>query len=224
MRFLRENKKLIIAAMSLPVFFFYFDNRIISFLKNYYVNKSALYAVLEHATPFMNFISHGSTQIAFAVVLYLAGKFLKQKYSLAGKSLLIGIISSGIVVQILKHLIGRVRPRLTENLLFVGPSFKSGYDSFPSGHSTVAFCLAYVLASYFPRYKAVFYSVAIMIGLERVEGMAHFPSDVLAGAVIGIATAKWLSAKVFPLFSSETCAECADLNESGRELVQEHRS
>jgi membrane-associated phospholipid phosphatase len=198
MHYLRENKHLVWVALSLPVFLLYLDKIIVLFLKNYYYKKSALYAVLEHATAFMNFISHGSTQIALAVVLYLAGRFLNQKYRSAGKSLLIGIISSGIVVQILKHLIGRVRPRLTEDVMFMGPSLKNGYDSFPSGHSTAAFCIAYVMASYFPRYKAVFYCVAVMIGLERVEGLAHFPSDVLAGGLIGTLIAKLLTAKLFP--------------------------
>jgi membrane-associated phospholipid phosphatase len=220
MHYLRENKKLVLVALSLPLFLFYLDSHIVFFLKNYYVKKSAVYEVLEHATPFMNFISHGSTQIAFAIVLYLAGKFSNQKYSSAGKSLLIGIISSGMVVQILKHLIGRVRPRLTENLVFVGPSFKNGYDSFPSGHTTVAFCMAYVLASHFPRYKAVFYCVAIMIGLERVEGIAHFPSDVLAGGLIGIVIAKLLSMKLFP---SESPSLCNNSGESRGNLMQEDR-
>jgi membrane-associated phospholipid phosphatase len=220
MHYLRENKKLVFIALSLPLFFFYLDTIIVSFLKIYYVKKSAVYTVLEHATPFMNFISHGSTQIAFAVLLYLAGRFLNQKYSSAGKSLLIGIISSGIVVQILKHFIGRVRPRLTENLVFAGPSFKNGYDSFPSGHATVAFCMAYVLASHFPRYKAVFYCVAIMIGLERVEGLAHFPSDVLAGGLIGIVIAKLLSVKLFPLDSPSLSKSSG---ESPGNLMQEDR-
>ncbi len=125
------------------------------------------------------------------------------------------------VVQVLKHLVGRVRPKLTDNLVLVGPSLKTGYDSFPSGHATVAFCMAYILASYFPRYRVCFYFWAAMIGLERVEGIAHFPSDVLAGAVIGIVIAKLLSVKVF---RSESSALCNNLSGSGRNFVQENRS
>ena len=220
MHYLRENKKLVFIALSLPLFFFYLDTIIVSFLKDYYVKKSVVYEVLEHATPFMNFISHGSTQIGFVLLLYLAGKFSNQKFCSAGKALLIGIISSGVVVQILKHLIGRVRPRITENLVLAGPSFKSGYDSFPSGHTAVAFCLAYTLASYFPRYKVVFYFVAVMIGLERIEGLAHFPSDVLAAGLIGIVIAKLLSVKLFPSKSPSLCDNPGELRGT---LIQEDR-
>ena len=54
-----------------------------------------------------------------------------------------------------------------------------------------------------------------MIGLERVEGIAHFPSDVLAGAVIGIVIAKLLSVKVF---RSESSALCNNLSGSRKKF------
>jgi undecaprenyl-diphosphatase len=221
MQYLRENRKLSFIVLSLPLFFFYLDSTVVSFLKRYYIEKCVLYELLKKLDPFMNFISHGSILITIAIVLYLAGRFFNQKYSSAGKSLLIGIISAGVVVQVLKHLVGRVRPKLTDNLVLMGPSLKTGYDSFPSGHATVAFCMAYILASHFPRYRVFFYFWAAMIGLERVEGIAHFPSDVLAGAVIGIVIAKLLSVKVFP---SESSALCNNLSGSGRNFVQENRS
>ena len=197
MRYLRENKKLILTAMSLPVFFFFLDGVVVSFLKNHYIN-SAAYKLLEHLDAPMNFISHGVTLLTIAISLCLAGRFFDKKYYPAGKSLLVGFIASGLIVQILKHIVGRERPRLTDNLVLAGPSLQSGYDSFPSGHTTVAFCMAYILATHFPRYRVYFYFLATMIGLERVEGIAHFPSDVLAGAITGIVVAKFLLLKVFP--------------------------
>ena len=221
MQYLRENKKLVLTAMSLPLFFFYLDKVVVSFLKNYYIQKSPVYYVLERADPFMNVISHGGAMITVAIVLCAAGKFFNEKYYSAGKSLLVGIISSGIAVQIIKHLVGRMRPRLTDNSVFVGPSIKIGYDSFPSGHTTVAFCVACILSSHFPRYKVFFYFLAAMIGLERVEGIAHFPSDVLAGAALGIAIAKLLPVK---LALPESPVLCNDPAESRREFMQEERS
>jgi undecaprenyl-diphosphatase len=204
MRYLRENKKLIFTAVSLPLFFFYLDRISVSFLKNYVVRKSLVYDIFDYADPFISLISHGITLIAVAIVLFLYGKFFNQKCYSAGKALLIGIISSGVIVQVLKHLVGRVRPRLTDNLVLVGPSLQNGYDSFPSGHTTVAFCVAYILSSYYPRYRVLLYSWAVLIGFARVEGLAHFPSDVLAGAVIGILTAKLLVAKAVPTRSAFT--------------------
>jgi len=205
MRCLRENKKLIFTAMSLPLFFFYLDKTIVSFLKNYIVRKSFVYDIFDYADPFISFISHGSTLITIAIVFFLAGKFYSQKCYSAGKTLFFGVISTGIVVQVLKHLTGRMRPRLTDDLVFVGPSLKKGYDSFPSGHAMTAFCFAYILCSYFPRYRVFFYIWAVLIGLARMEGIAHFPSDVLAGAIIGIVIGKLLIAKALPTGSPALC-------------------
>ncbi len=202
--------------MSLPVFFFFLDRVIVSFLKIYY-KDSALYEVLKYLDYPMNFISHGSTLLAIAAGLYVGGRFLDRKYHLAGRSLLAGIIASGLLVQVLKHIVGRERPRLTDNLVLVGPSLQRGYDSFPSGHTTVSFCMAYILSAYFPRYRAYFYFLATMIGLERVEGIAHFPSDVLAGAIMGTVVAKFLLRRVFPL---ESQTLCESVGESGGGLVR----
>jgi undecaprenyl-diphosphatase len=62
-------------------------------------------------------------------------------------------------------------------------------DSFPSGHTLVTFCLAHVLSFYFPRYRLWFYLAALIVGFERMLCATHFPSDVVAGALLGIAIA-----------------------------------
>jgi membrane-associated phospholipid phosphatase len=202
MRYLKENRNLLFAVMSLPLFFFYLDKLIVSFLKNYVVKKSFIYDIFDYGDPFLILISHGITLMTVAVGLILFGKFYNQKCYSAGKTLLLGFISSGIMVQVLKHLTGRVRPRIKDDLVFMGPSLEKGYDSFPSGHTMEAFCFAYIFSYYFPRYRVFFYSWAVLIGIARVEGIAHFPSDVLAGAVIGIVIAKILIAKTLRADSS----------------------
>jgi membrane-associated phospholipid phosphatase len=212
MQYSKENRNLFCAALVLPLFLLYLDKLTVSFLKTFYHN-SALHGSIETVEPFIRFISHGATLISIAFILYLAGRFLNQRLYSLGRSVLIGFISASVLVQVLKHLIGRARPRLTDNLIFIGPSIKSGYDSFPSGHVTVVFCLAYILSHHFPRYKIFFYLVAVITGLERIEDIYHFPSDVLAGAIVGIATAKLLSLKVF---SSKSPAVCDNLREVER--------
>ena len=56
---------------------------------------------------------------------------------------------------------------------------------FPSGHTTFAFALAWLLARAYPRTAAVWYAVAVAIGWARVEGHAHFSYQVLCGAALG---------------------------------------
>ncbi len=62
---------------------------------------------------------------------------------------------------------------------------------FPSGHTTFAFALAWLLTRAFPRLTPLWFAIAVAIGWSRVEGHAHFAYQVLCGAVFGT-TIGWL--------------------------------
>ncbi len=64
---------------------------------------------------------------------------------------------------------------------------------FPSGHTTFAFALAWLLTQTHPRLAPLWYAVAIAIGWSRVEGDAHFPYQVLCGAGLGTLVAWGIS-------------------------------
>src|SRR5207237_4670245 len=85
-------------------------------------------------------------------------------------------LDTELVVQALKFITNRTRPNLAD------------HRSFPSGHAASAFALASVLSSeYHNKPLVVFgsYGFATAVSLARVGGLNHFPSDVVAGAVIG---------------------------------------
>lgn len=104
----------------------------------------------------------------------------------AGLSL-IALAVSGLTVQAIKHLAGRPRPRLADHGDFTwGPSFAGGHDSFPSGHTISAFAMAAVLSSFYPSYRWIWYSLAVLVAFTRVYIDAHFASDVFVGAVLGL--------------------------------------
>jgi len=60
---------------------------------------------------------------------------------------------------------------------------------FPSGHTTLAFATAAALGMLFPRLRPLWYAVASVVAIERVAETAHWLSDVVAGAALGIAGA-----------------------------------
>jgi undecaprenyl-diphosphatase len=64
-----------------------------------------------------------------------------------------------------------------------------GTYSFPSGHAAVSFACATVLALAVPRLRWPLYTLAALIAFSRVYVGVHFPFDVLAGAVLGVAIA-----------------------------------
>ena len=61
--------------------------------------------------------------------------------------------------------------------------------SFPSGHATVSFACATVLALAVPRLRLPLFALATLISFSRVYVGVHYPFDVLAGAALGVAIA-----------------------------------
>jgi undecaprenyl-diphosphatase len=61
--------------------------------------------------------------------------------------------------------------------------------SFPSGHSATAFACATVLSVCAPRWRVPFFVLATLIALSRLYNGVHYPTDVVAGALLGVLTA-----------------------------------
>ncbi len=120
---------------------------------------------------------------------------------LAHRAVLVFVVltTSGIAAQVIKHLVGRGRPRLMEQygaFHFDMFSLKATLASFPSGHTITAFAMAWTMALFLPRLRWPLYIVACLVGISRVVIGAHYPSDVLAGAAIGTISAI-LTARAF---------------------------
>lgn len=85
----------------------------------------------------------------------------------------------------LKYLTGRKRPDQADSSRdFDGPV--SGFESFPSGHTSAGFAVATVLAKEKPKRKWLYYGLATAIGWSRMAQNDHWFSDVFAGATIGV--------------------------------------
>lgn len=95
----------------------------------------------------------------------------------------------GLFVTILKRLIGRARPFVSDDggtLVFMPFIWRSEYASIPSGHGTTAFAAAIAIGALWPRTRAVMWIYALLIAASRVVITAHYPSDVIASAFFGI--------------------------------------
>jgi membrane-associated phospholipid phosphatase len=94
-----------------------------------------------------------------------------------------------LVTEVLKYSIGRGRPFVGGEANAFHFSHFAGnpaYYSFPSGHATTAFALALAVSAVWPQARVAMAVYAIVIAATRLVLLAHHPSDVVAGALIGL--------------------------------------
>ena len=104
--------------------------------------------------------------------------------------------AAGVVTPLLKRAFGRARPIQNEGSHSFHP-LNGHFESFPSGHSTNAFAFATAIAGHYDGWvvPTIVYTIATGVAVSRVNDHVHFPSDVVAGALIGHAVAKGIVAR-----------------------------
>ena len=105
--------------------------------------------------------------------------------------------ASAGAVQVLKHVFGRARP---EDIIVI-----SDYGSFPSGHVANAATLAAAAVILFPRLWVLLVGIAwvLLMALSRTALHAHWLSDTLGGALVGVGVVLVLAGLFAPLLERE---------------------
>ena len=124
---------------------------------------------------------NGIIWIAIALIL-----FLNRKYRKIGVFSIVSLIICALAVNvILKPLIHRPRPfsELADITLLI----KAPKDySFPSGHTAASFVMVYIFFRHIKKYFIPVFITGILITFSRMYLSVHFPSDIIAGIIIGI--------------------------------------
>lgn len=125
--------------------------------------------------------------------LSLALWLVDRKHGKGGRraAFLAGSITlAGILGELLKLIVRRERPGTHDGAYgfraFSDHLFSSRNFGMPSSHAVIAFSGAAALSILFPEATGVWYALAIGCGITRILAGAHFLSDVVAGAAIGI--------------------------------------
>ncbi len=140
----------------------------------------------------MKFISNTEAYIGVGIpVAVVVASYIKKDKVLfqKGINMSLALVASSAATYILKRVINRERPAYTYPDIQASETQK--YHSFPSGHTSNAFCTATSLSLNFKKWYYVVpaFAWAGAVGYSRMHLGVHYPSDVLAGALLGAGSA-----------------------------------
>ena len=169
-----------VAALAIALGF-YFDDTVRDFMAEH--QTPALRSFMRYVSLFGDWPSH----VAFGLLL-LAIAWMRdsKKWTRIFLAMLIAMSLAGVTGNVIKRTIPRPRPSVHTDMRWGGPRFSSKYHSFPSGHvdaSTAFFCSLFLANR---RIGLACFPIPILIGLSRMYLGAHYLSDVVCAAVLGI--------------------------------------
>lgn len=138
--------------------------------------------IIFFATPAMYLLGIG------AVFVMLCGATRKTQYYRAISTALALLVARGLVVPVIRFLYDRPRPFEEFPDIATLATKVVSEPSFPSGHATIVFALAgalYYMDAHNRNWWKLAAVIAVLIAIARVVAGVHYPSDVIAGALIG---------------------------------------
>lgn len=153
------------------------DNEILSYINDNYRNKR-----LDKVMPIVTAL--GDLGIIWVVIGALLIRNLD--YRKTGVMIFLALILTTIIGEgIIKHIVKRKRPTIciSDSILIVKPSTYS----FPSGHTASSFAVSAIFLNNSSIASGTIITIAILIAFSRLYLNVHYPSDVIAGGIIGLA-------------------------------------
>jgi len=172
---------IVIAAVTIAAAF-YFDDVVRNFVAQHQNRMARNF--MRNVSRFGDWPEHFALGLILASVAWWRGN---KKWTRIFLSMLIALAIAGVVGRGIEIATGRARPSVrTEE---VWNRFSSKYHAFPSGHVTASMAFFCVLFLANRRAGLACLPIIILIGFSRLYLAAHYLSDVVCGAILGILSA-----------------------------------
>jgi undecaprenyl-diphosphatase len=166
-------------------------------MKPFQALDARLFLAVNHLphTPLLNSLMYGLTTVmnggaGWILGLVLAAIFEKKRGLQALHRVVPPLWFATMTVEYpIKYYFRRRRPFI-DIVQAIAVGKKPGTFSFPSGHSAAAFAGAWLLRRQYPKLAPLWYAIAALVGFSRVYLGAHYPGDVLSGAITGTVIAE----------------------------------
>src|SRR5438874_5201014 len=142
-----------------------------------------LHNLMRNVSRFGDWLEHFLVGLAlFSIARWRGNK----KWARIFLSMLIALSIAGLAGRAIKVTTGRARPSVKSEQIWNGPHLSSKYHAFPSGHvvASTAFFAVLTFASW--RIGLPCLGIPIFIGFSGIYGSAHYLSDVICAAVLGM--------------------------------------
>jgi undecaprenyl-diphosphatase len=171
---------IVIAAIAI-VIAFHFDDTVRDFIAQH--QNPTMRNLMHNVSFFGDWPSH---LVVGLLLLGIAWQRHSKKWMRIFLSMLVAMAIAGVAGTVIKRTIPRARPSVKTELRWGGPRFSTKYHSFPSGHVVASTAFFGVLVFARRRVGLACLPIPILIGLSRMYLGAHYLSDVVCAAVLGI--------------------------------------
>ncbi len=171
---------IIIAGIAIAVSF-HFDETVRDFMMQH--QNPAMRNFMRYVSLLGDWPSHAAVGL---VLLGLAWRRGSEKWTRIFLAMLLAMMLAGVAGTVIKRTVPRARPSVHADTRWGGPRFSSKYHSFPSGHvgASIAFFGVLLIARW--RIGVACLAIPVLIGFSRMFIGAHYLSDVMCAAVLGI--------------------------------------
>jgi hypothetical protein len=163
---------------------FWLDEPVRQFLLQH--RSRGLYRAMQFVSKFGDWPEHVALGLGLLAIAWWRGS---KQWLRVFVAMLIALALAGFVARVIKIGTGRARPSVKTEEAWNGPRFSSKYHAFPSGHVAASSGFFGVLLFRKRRIGLACMAIPVVIAFSRMDVAAHYLSDVVCAAILGIVCA-----------------------------------